>query len=149
MRLVLGSFGGLLAMVPALAQAQSGGPTIAGFTLPSRRVPVAELEARAQALAAKLAAQAGGQVVDPARKPRVELAALAQARSLALSGEVDQAALLYDVALGEGARIPHRLADPASLITALIKRASISLARGESARAEALLERVLRYDPAA
>jgi hypothetical protein len=121
--------------------------TVVGLALPSRSASFAQLLARAKQAASQLALQP--EMRQAQIKPNVELAALSRARALSLAGEVEQAATLFDAGLEEGARIPHRLADPSAYVSALIKRASLSLAHGEAARAQTLLERLLRYDPGA
>jgi hypothetical protein len=70
-----------------------------------------------------------------------------RADGLSAAGHFDEAAALYDVAVEEGVRAPLDVEDPAALLHALVARASIGLARGEEAQAEALLARALRWDP--
>jgi hypothetical protein len=72
---------------------------------------------------------------------------VARAEAQAATGRLDEAAALLDVALDEGARAPLQVSDPPALVRALVTRATIGLARGEQDRAEALIARVLRYDP--
>jgi hypothetical protein len=78
---------------------------------------------------------------------REELAILQRAHRLAASGALDDAAAVFDAALDTASHAPSRVADSAELVSAHVTRASIALARGEPARAEELLERVLRFDP--
>jgi hypothetical protein len=73
---------------------------------------------------------------------------LERGRALAERAALDEAARTIDSALEEGARVPHRLAEPGEVVTAMIVRVSIAHARGEEERARVLLERLVRYDPA-
>jgi hypothetical protein len=126
----------LLVSTPCLAE-----PLTVGF-LPSRRP---DLSARRDRLV-RLAAALGGQ----AATPPLALAPLTtRADELSATGRLDEAAALYDLAVEQGVRAPLAVADPAVLVHALVARASIGLARGETDAAQALLEQLLRWDPTA
>jgi hypothetical protein len=132
----------LVAVAPALAAADG----LDGFALPSRRDDAAALTRRAQAVAEALAREIGGCC---RRAPGAEdlSATLAAARKLQAAGRLDEAADSFDVALRRASDAPHRVGDPAALVGALVARASIALARGETKLGESLLGRALRYDP--
>jgi hypothetical protein len=132
----------LVAVAPALAAADG----LDGFALPSRRDDAAALTRRAQAVADALAREVGGCC---RRAPGAEdlSATLAAAGKLQAAGRLDEAADSFDAALRRGSDAPHRVADPAGFVGALVARASIALARGETRLGESLLGRALRYDP--
>jgi len=123
------------------APGATSAPTSAGV-LPSRRADAPALRARVERLARALG------LVETNAAPSFALSPVAQrAEELTVNGRLDEAAALLDVAIDEGTRAPLRVADPTALVRAAVARASIGLARGEQERAEALLARLLRYDP--
>jgi hypothetical protein len=74
--------------------------------------------------------------------------ALRRGIQLSREGGLDDAAAALDPALDAGARAPHGLRDAGLFVAAHTTRIAIALARGEAARADALFDRVLQYDPA-
>lgn len=140
----LGCLGPLVASTPARAE-----PRIGVLVLPSGRPEAASLNAWGRQVARSLARRLSGSVVTPhvpAREIDVDQT-LARARQLETSGALDEAAASYDIALDVVMRSPQRLRDSARFVRSMVSRASIALARGERARAEELVERLLRYDP--
>jgi len=116
------------------------------LALPSRREHAA-LADLARRTAAALAVRVGGAAVaGPAPADEVR-DGLARGLALSAKGRLDQAAAALDAALEAGARAPHRIADPERFLAGHAARISIALARGEAARADALLARLLQYDP--
>jgi hypothetical protein len=144
----------VLSVLTAPARAAATGPgsaptagplRVAWLVPPTRRADGNALRARAERLAALLAARWGTSLARA--EPLADLPArLARAKALALS-DFDEAASAYDGALDDGARSPRRIADPAEFVDAHLRRVAVALARNESERAEALLARVRRYDP--
>jgi hypothetical protein len=130
--------------VAALSASATAGRRVSGIVLPTRRGDVAQLEALAARLAKAVARRVGGEVVAVA--PSAELASrLQRARALALDAKLDEAAATYDLVLDTADRDPVQL-DARELIAAHVTRAQIALARGETARAQALLERLVVWD---
>jgi len=146
-------------------------PAVEALALPSRQghTEVADAARRtARALAARLGGVAGpppsgasgassaanrdpsaDSSADPTADPTDDVvAALSRGVALSRAGDLDRAAAALDPALDAGARSPQQIADPAGFLAAHVTRVSIALARGEVARADALLARVLQYDPA-
>jgi hypothetical protein len=127
-----------IALASATAAAE---PTLRWGALPTASPRAAELRAAADAVAHAIAPVA----VTP---PSFALGAtVARADALGAAGRLDEAAALFDVAIDEGERAPLQVADGAALVHAHVARATIGLARGEGERAEALMARVLRWDP--
>src|SRR5262249_2011906 len=62
-------------------------------------------------------------------------------------GALDEAANQLDALVSEGERGPYRLNQPAPWVAASVLRVSVALARGETALAGRLLDRLLRFNP--
>ena len=127
--------------LPGLAEARGSG--VRALVAPTRRSDAAALRDQAARVTKLLAAHVGANVVadDEAAEP---VAILQRAQRLASAGALDDAAAVFDAAL----ETTHaRLGDSGELISAHVTRAAIALARGESGRAEMLIERLLRFDP--
>jgi hypothetical protein len=107
------------------------------------------LSERVQRVAERVTAHLGAQRVPVV--PPVDVSAVRRGQALFFSGAVDEAATLLDGALEEASHAPHQIArgDAPALIAGLVLRATIALARGEVARARALLARLVLYDPEA
>jgi hypothetical protein len=139
-----------LAWAGLVFAAPSTATTVAGVMLPSRRPDNAAAEKRLEGLVTALTRELRA---TPAVSPRaagrlVYLSPLYTAAArLTDAAHFDEAARAWDHLLDEGARAPHRLAEPAELVTAHIKRVQIALARGEMEKTTQLLARVCRYDP--
>ncbi|MGE3459591.1 MAG: hypothetical protein AB7O24_31050 [Kofleriaceae bacterium] len=73
---------------------------------------------------------------------------LVRSQPLIAAGSIDDAANILDVALDAGARRPSLVSDPGAFVAGTISRVQIALARGETPRAEELIERLMRYAPA-
>ncbi|MGE3545197.1 MAG: hypothetical protein AB7L28_14770 [Kofleriaceae bacterium] len=73
---------------------------------------------------------------------------LVRAQPLIAAGSIDDAANILDIALDAAARRPSLVSDPAAFVSGTISRVQIATARGETARAEELIERLLRFSPA-
>lgn len=139
----------ILVHVWEIGSARSGvgtKPTIAGIALPTRRTTSLALRAREVATALAqldhdLQLVVHDQPLDLSRP-------FGRAELLYSQARFDQSASVLDAALDQAAPIPHRIADPAALVSAMVKRISIAIARGESARSEELIARLLHYDPA-
>jgi hypothetical protein len=117
------------------------------MVLPTRSAEISQLRRRAQAIARGLAAKLRGTAVTV--QPATEIAnRLTEADGLARAARFDEAARAFDAALSEAAHEPHRIVDGPLLVSALVRRASIAVARNETHTAEHLLARALRYDPA-
>ena len=144
----------LVVAAPAVAERSAGADRVAGrvgldgLALPSRRSDAAQLARRAQAVADALAREIGGCCRRAGGGEDVSgaLATTLAAAQLKEAGRLDEAADSYDVAIRRGTDAPHRLSDPAELVTAHAARAAIAFARGEAKVGEALLARLLRYD---
>jgi hypothetical protein len=139
-----------LAVTLFASEAAATAPTLSVVVLPSRRPDAGSLRDRVHAVAESVAARLGAAVV-PTQTPRSLdiVARLDRARHLALEGSIDEAAALMDPTLDEATRTIDALDVSAAteLVTAVVRRAVIALARGEVALARRLLSRVLTYDP--
>ncbi len=85
---------------------------------------------------------------DPSRKPIELVAPFERAKSLARRAMFDEAAVAFDELIGRALRAPQRVDAPAQLISSMVARISIAIARHEPRRASELLDRLLRFDPA-
>ena len=132
-----------------VARADARRPAVLALTLPNRRADAAGLARRVHAVGTAVAARLSIPIATDAElEPKLDLSArFDEARRLAVSGSLDDAAVMLDVALTAGAESPHRLARPADLVTGHITRISIALARGEARHAGELVDRLVRYDP--
>jgi tetratricopeptide (TPR) repeat protein len=121
--------------------------TLTGFALPSRQH--ASAVTLVDRIAAGLARTLGATLVPRDASPPVGLdeAAFTRAERLYRKVSFDAAAAASDQILDQAARDPERVLDGARLVALLVQRVSVALARGESQRAERLLELLLRYDP--
>lgn len=143
----------LCAVTPAHADRPAPRPAVRSFAsaaLPSRAEVAPVLEARAARVALGLRRSAGGAAAPDADRSALAAdasATLARGRELHASGALDEAALVLDQGLEAAARAPHRFAASEVVVASHLDRATIALARGEDARAELLLERLLRWDP--
>jgi hypothetical protein len=135
----------VLCAMPAVARAE----TFAAVTLPSRGEEAVKVEERARRIAGRLAAAHGGRMADPAPSATAADIAtmLARADELSAQGDLDEAAKVLDDGLEVGVGAPHRFAASRVFVGAHVTRARIALARGESDRAGALFERLVRWDP--
>jgi hypothetical protein len=109
------------------------------------------LATRVERVTEEIARTIGGTVVpadDPSRKPIELVAPFERAKSLARRAMFDDAAVAFDELIGRALRAPQRVDAPAQLISSLVARISIAIARQEPRRASELLDRLLRYDPA-
>jgi hypothetical protein len=133
--------------LPGVALAR--GSSVHVLLSPTRRGDAQALRDQAVRVSRLLASRTGSVVLgaDDGDPSREEPAILQRAQRLAAAGALDDAAAVFDAALDTATHAPSRVADSAELVTAHVTRASIALARGESGRAEELLERVLRFDP--
>jgi tetratricopeptide (TPR) repeat protein len=133
--------------LPASAQARKS--AVRALVAPTRRADATALRDEAARVTRLLAARVGGSVLatDDGEAALEELAILQRAQRLAASGALDDAAAVFDAALEAAEHAPARLGDSAELVSAHIARAAIAFARGESGRADELIERVLRFDP--
>ena len=143
------AIGFLIVVVVAPGVAQARKSAVRALVAPTRRADAAALRDEAARVTRLLAARVGGSVLaaDDAEAALEELAILQRAQRLAASGALDDAAAVFDAALEAAEHAPARLSDSAELVSAHIARAAIALARGESGRADELIERVLRFDP--
>ncbi|HUS66685.1 MAG TPA: hypothetical protein VMZ28_19245 [Kofleriaceae bacterium] len=124
--------------------------TFGSAALPSRAAVAPVLEARAARVALGLRRSLGGAAAPEGDRSALAAdasATLARGRELHASGALDEAALVLDQGLEATARAPHRFAASEVVVASHLDRATIALARGEDARAELLLERLLRWDP--
>jgi hypothetical protein len=140
-----------LPVVLALAAAAVGAParaadrSLTAFVMPSRNA--AHIRERLGRIAVKVASRLHAELAQdaPARDALGEQ--LQRARTRTVSGALDEAARLFDAALGGGARAPQLVIDSDAFIAAHLRRASIALARAELQTARILIARVYRYDP--
>ena len=134
-----------ITLVASTALAQS----FAAVALPSRSEEGPALEERAQRVAGRLATAHGGRLAPPVPSAgAADVAAmLARADELSAQGRLDEAARVLDDGLESGAKVPHRYSSSRVFVGAHVTRARIALARGETERADALFERLLRWDP--
>ncbi len=124
--------------------------TFAAVALPSRAPQARSLLPRAERVALGLQRSLSGSAAPAAARPELAAdtaAVLARGRELYRSGALDQAARVLDEGLETAAREPHRFGGSDVIVNAQVARVSIALARGESERAELLLERLMRWDP--
>lgn len=138
----------LLFATPAAAGRRSR--TFAAAALPSRAPQARSLLPRAERVALGLLRSLSGAAAPAAGRPELAAdtaAVLARGRELYRAGALDQAARVLDEGLETAAREPHRFAGSEEIVAAQVERVTIALARGEVARAELLLERLLRWDP--
>src|SRR5262245_47486530 len=133
-----------LTLLLMLTEARAEDLAVAGFALPARGPN--DLQHRAEQIAAALARTLGGHV-QPQASPMDLSEPFGRAAELYRRAAFDRAAALFDTALERALRSPHVVGDTAALISAMIARANIATARGESRRADELLNRLLRYDP--
>ncbi len=127
---------------PALAS-----PSLSALWLPSR-ASAPEARQRLAHVATSIAARLEASTPSPAsidlRDP------LARAKSLMISGAVDEAATLLDQTIERALHALAAINDASApdLIALHIRRASVALARGEVGRARMLIGRLYRWDPA-
>jgi hypothetical protein len=139
-----------LVVVLLASDAAAAPSSLSVVVLPSRGPDAGALRDRAHAVAGSVAARLGLPLSSTRGGRALEITIrLRRARQLALAGSIDEAAALMDPTLEEAARAIDELDTSAGseLVTAIVRRVVIGLARGEVALARRLLARVLRYDP--
>jgi hypothetical protein len=136
-----------LCMTPARARADAPARVVA-VAWPTRAVDWVAHQARVLRAATRVAQRLAAPAPTDPKASVIDLSGrFARAQAALVAGRLDEAARLFDAAIEDAARAPHRLGNGGELITAYVARASIGLARGEQARAKDLLARALRYDP--
>jgi hypothetical protein len=121
---------------------------VRALVAPTRRSDAQALRDQTARITRMLAARVGGSMLAADDgDASAELGILQRAQRLASSGALDDAAAVFDAALEAETRTPNHVGDHPDFVTAHVTRAAIALARGESGRAEELIERLLRYDP--
>jgi hypothetical protein len=131
---------------PAAKSRASGSPLrVRALALPGRQGH-AGLAAAARRTAAALANRLGA-IEETSPPPGAIDDALQRGIQLSRAGALDDAAAALDPALDAGARALPGVGDAALFIAAHTTRIAIALARGEAARADALFDRLLQYDP--
>jgi hypothetical protein len=131
------------------AGSASAAPRVLGFAFPGRNNDA--LATRVERVTEEVARAIGGALVpadDPNRQPIELVAPFERAKSLARRAMFDEAAVAFDELIGRGLRAPQRVDAPAQLISSMVARISIAVARHEPRRAAELLDRLLRFDPA-
>ncbi len=131
------------------ARGDQVGARIAAVSLPSRHARAATLSIKVQRVTESLARAEGATVASDSTAVDVAdtQAIFVRGQQLAVDGKLDDAAELLDGALASAAQTPHRFASSTTVVDAHVVRASIALARGETDTADALIERVMRWDP--
>jgi hypothetical protein len=129
------------------AMAENARATVLSLVLPTRSERGQQVAVEAEQLGDRLAS--AWHLARAARTAGIDDLAprLARAEALALQGNIDQAASIYDAALEDGARALDRVRDRPAFVAAHVARSAIALSRGEAERARFLLARVLRWDP--
>jgi hypothetical protein len=134
-------------VVSGLGGSAEAGNRVTSMSLPSRRSDAAAIAARARTVADAVARRMAGDAIETPARIAAVAPLVASAQTLAAEANLDAAAAAFDAAIAEGTRALGRIDDPAAFISAHVARATIAFARAEEARAQQLLDTIVRFDP--
>lgn len=124
------------------------GPTLGVVVMPTRDASQ-KLQKRSLEVGHAAARLMAGSVVKETPHSKVDAAmtrSLGKAQELASAGALDEAAATFDLALAHWSRNPQNI-DGGILLSAMLERTTIALARKEEDLAVSLLSQALRYNP--
>jgi hypothetical protein len=135
-----------LALSPSLVLAEEG---VRLILLPTRRADAPALRERLESVGHTFSERTGQRLLEEPRQSLIS-SWLAEAAELDGKGEIDRASALFDRVIDEVRLAPQRIEPDrtANFVAAVVKRASIAIARNEPpAQAARLLSDLLLYDP--